>query len=338
MTPSRFPAVYVELPPETEGRKAPFFLAAEEYIARELPVDNYLFSWQLSPTVVMGRNQVAEAEINLDFCHKEGIDIVRRKSGGGAIFADEHNIMWSLVTGEGAVEPLFAEYAEAVAAALRKLGAPAKVSGRNDIILEGGGKICGNAFYHLTHRNIIHGTMLYDTNPRLMEGSLCPTEVKLQSKGVKSVRSRVSLLKDFLDFDATTLRGKLRPLLSDRSIQLDKKAVQEIDQIALSYYALDFLYGSTSTSDLTCPARHIEGCGTIGINFTLKDGLITDVLLTGDFFELGNAQAAFIRAFVGCRPKREAIHTAIAHHHPERTVRNLTTLALTDLLAQTILS
>ena len=109
-----FPACFVELPSYTEHRRAPFYLAAEEYIAQTLPVDNYLFSWQLGPTVVMGRNQVAHQEVDLDFCRREGIDVVRRKSGGGAIFADSRNIMWSLITGEGAVEPLFVEYAEKV--------------------------------------------------------------------------------------------------------------------------------------------------------------------------------------------------------------------------------
>lgn len=144
-----FPACHVVFPFSAESRRATFYLAAEEYIAQKIPADNYLFSWQLFPTVVVGRNQVIHQEIDLDFCRDEGIDIVRRKSGGGAIFANQHNIMWSLITPACAVEPLFQVYAHQVARSLNDLGAPTEVSGRNDIVLRNGGKICGNAFYHL---------------------------------------------------------------------------------------------------------------------------------------------------------------------------------------------
>ena len=113
-TPAHFPACYVAFPEGYEFRRAAFYLAAEEYVARTLPEGNYLFTWRLRPTVVMGRNQVAHQEIDLDFCRQHGIDIIRRKSGGGAIFADERNIMVSLITGAGPVESLFAEYSRCV--------------------------------------------------------------------------------------------------------------------------------------------------------------------------------------------------------------------------------
>ena len=91
-----------------------------------LPEGNYLFTWQIKPTVVIGRNQNAYAELDVDFCKQEGIDIIRRKSGGGSIFANEGNVMTSLVTGKGAVEQLFREYADNVSASLRALGAEVK--------------------------------------------------------------------------------------------------------------------------------------------------------------------------------------------------------------------
>lgn len=154
-----FPACFVELPTTTEGRRAAFYLAAEEYIAGHLPEDNYLFTWQLNPTAVMGRNQVAHQEINLDFCQRKDC-VIRRKSGGGCIFADRNNIMISLITGGGPVEPLFAEYAETVAKGLCRLGAEVMVSGRNDIVLKDGRKVCGNAFYHKAAANIVHAPAL----------------------------------------------------------------------------------------------------------------------------------------------------------------------------------
>lgn len=326
-----FPACFVELPLETEGRRAAFYLAAEEYIAEHLPEGSYFFTWQLGPTVVMGRNQVAHQEVDLDFCRREGIDIIRRRSGGGAIFADEHNIMTSLITEDGPVETLFLEYAEAVANALRQLGAPAQVSGRNDIVLEGGGKVCGNAFYHKVGHCIAHGTMLYDTNPRLMQGALHPDVSKLQSKGVKSVRSRVSLLKDYLPFGVSELRQRLRPLLTDRTVVLTHDDVRQIEQIEQAYYEPEYLLGSSAHADVV-RSRRIEGCGTIELHFRLSGSLIIDVLLRGDFFDLGYAAEAFHTAFSNCPFTPESMCQSIAEHHPEQTIRGLSEEALRDLI------
>lgn len=329
--PSHFPACYVHFPASAPPRRAAFYLAAEEYVARKLPEDDYLFSWQLSPTVVIGRNQVAHMEVDLDFCRNEGIDVVRRKSGGGAIFADKGNLMWSLVTGKSAVEPLFAEYAESVARALRATGAPATVSGRNDIVLDGGGKICGNAFYHLPGRNIVHGTMLYDTQPRLMQSALRPDTPKLKAKGVKSVRSRIALLKDYIPCGTDALRNQLRALLTDRSTKLGKRDVDEIEEMEKSYYERAWLYGQACGGETVRTAR-FEGCGELSVRFSLRGSLIADVALSGDFFELQDAASAFRHAFVGAALTAQSLHGAIAAHHPEKSIRNLTEAQLLSLL------
>ena len=235
-----FPACFVVFPPDTEFRRAAFYLAAEEYLAQFLPEDDYVFTWCLHPTVVIGRNQVAHQEINLDFCKENNIDVIRRKSGGGAIYADEGNIMVSLVTRSGKVEPLFIQYATAEVKGLRALGAPVSLSGRNDIILEGKGKICGNAFYHLTNRNIVHGTMLYDTNMYYMLGALNPDIKKLESKGVQSIRSRVGFLKDSLSISVSELRKELRKMLTNRSVELTEKDIHIIEKLEQNYYSPDF--------------------------------------------------------------------------------------------------
>jgi len=329
--PSHFPACYVHFPASASPRRAAFYLAAEEYVARKLPEDDYLFSWQLAPTVVMGRNQVAHMEVDLDFCRREGIDVVRRKSGGGAIFADKGNLMWSLVTGKSAVEPLFAEYAESVARALQAIGAPAIVSGRNDIVLDGGGKICGNAFYHLPDRNIVHGTMLYDTQPRLMQSALRPDASKFKAKGVKSARSRIALLKDYIPCGADALRDRLCALLTDRFTKLEQQDVDEIEEMEKSYYERAWLYGQTCGDETVRTAR-FEGCGELSVHFLLRGSLIADVALSGDFFELQDAADAFRHAFVGAAFTTQSLHDAIAAHHPEKSIRKLTEAQLFSLL------
>lgn len=338
-----FPACFVELPAHTEGRSASFFLAAEEYVASHAPFDArtaYLFTWQLRPTVVMGRNQVAHQEVDLDFCAREGIEVVRRKSGGGAIFADERNIMTSLVTAGGSVEPLFQAYAHAVSEALRSLGADTEVSGRNDILLNvtngdgevTRGKICGNAFYHLTDRNIVHGTMLYDTDPRKMEGALHPDLSKLQSAGVKSVRSRVALLKDVLPCSVAELRHHLRRLLTDRCMVLDDQAVAAIEEIEAGYLTPEYLYGRRAQHDALI-SRRIAGVGTVSIALTLQNGRVETLNLTGDFFTAaGDAETRFRTAFVGHPFTPVSIRQRIAAEHPEQSIRHLTEGALLDLL------
>lgn len=327
-----FPACFVKLPPHTEGRRAAFYLAAEEYIAAHLPEDNYLFTWQLSPTVVMGRNQVAHQEINLDFCRAEGIDVIRRKSGGGCIFADRNNIMVSLVTGGGPVEPLFEEYAAVVAEGLCRLGAEVTVAGRNDIVMRNGGKVCGNAFYHMPQRNIVHGTMLYDTDMRLMSGALCPDPVKLKAAGVASVRSRIGLLKEQLGFGVERLRTELRHILCNRTVSLDDTQIADIEKIEAGYYEPEYLFGQTAHADITCSAR-IEGCGRLNLNFSLKGTLIEQVRLTGDFFSNGEAETAFNHAFRGVVFTPDCIRQAINRNHPEQSVRNLSPEDLLRLIS-----
>lgn len=330
---SLFPACFVELPSSTEGRRVAFYLAAEEYIAYALPEDVYLFTWQLSPTVVFGRNQVLHRELDVDFCRREGIDMIRRKSGGGCIYADRGNIMISLVTGGGPVEPLFREYARCVADGLQQLGAPVEVSGRNDIVLKGGGKVCGNAFYHQVRRNIVHGTMLYDTDHRRMMGALTPDRSKLKSAGVASVKSRVAVLKDVLGgMGVDELRRRLRVMLCNRSVVLTDADVAKIEAMEQEYYEPEYFYGRIFSEDMACSGR-IEQCGRIDIRFSVKGSVIEDVRLTGDFFEQEDVQAAFIRAFVGRVPTWESLRAAVSEHHPECSIRHLSEEGLLEILS-----
>ena len=334
-----FPACYVDIlddiilnVSDKESRRAPFYLAAEEWIARNLPEDDYLFTWQIDRTVVMGRNQVAHQEVNLDFCREHNIDVIRRKSGGGAIFADEGNIMMSFITPDGNVENIFREYAEAEAEALRQLGANVEVHGRNDVILMGKGKICGNAFYRLSNRNIVHGTMLYDIDHELLQGALHSNPIKLHAKGVQSIRARVGVLKGDVKCEmgkvkdgmgeVKWLRERLREILTNRTVKLDEWAIKEIEAIEQSYYKDEFLYGSSARDEEVLQGR-IEGCGTIELHIKLKGSIIKEVRVSGDFFELSDAQEAFNDAFVGVTFTRDSLFEAIRTNHPERAIRNL---------------
>lgn len=177
-------------------RSLVFYLAMEEYLARYTE-DEAFFVWQVPPTVIIGRNQVMAAEVNLPYCRAHGIRVFRRKSGGGCVYSDQGNLMVSCVVSGKDVPFLFENYIRRLALCLRRAGLEAEVSGRNDILVSGK-KVSGNAFFSIHGRNVMHGTLLFDCNPEQLENVLTPSGTKLRSKGVSSVRQRVGSLRQFL--------------------------------------------------------------------------------------------------------------------------------------------
>ena len=183
--------------PEVKDRSLAFYLAMEEFVAREIEGEAF-FVWRVNPTVIIGRNQDLEAEVNLEYCLDHGVEVVRRKSGGGCVYADMNNIMVSYVSRRGDVSEIFDRYLSAMTECLRSLGLPAEKSGRNDILVSGR-KVSGNAFHMLPDRSIVHGTLLYSTDFDALETAIRPPVEKLQRHGVASVRQRVTNLSDHLD-------------------------------------------------------------------------------------------------------------------------------------------
>ena len=182
--------------PDAVRRSLAFYLAMEEYVASAVE-DEAFFVWRVEPTVIYGRNQVLENEVNLQYCREHGVDIVRRKSGGGCVYSDLGNIMVSYVSRRGDVSEVFDRYMTALTEALRTLGVPAEKSGRNDILVEGR-KISGNAFHQLPDRSIVHGTLLYSTDLEALTEAIMPPVEKLQRHGVESVRQRVMNLSEYV--------------------------------------------------------------------------------------------------------------------------------------------
>ena len=182
--------------PDDVRRSLAFYLAMEEFVAREIEGEAF-FVWRVEPTVIFGRNQVLENEVNLEYCREHGVDIVRRKSGGGCVYSDLGNIMVSYISRRGDVSEVFDRYMTAMTEALRALGVPAEKSGRNDILVEGR-KVSGNAFHQLPDRSIVHGTLLYSTDLEALTEAIRPPVEKLQRHGVESVRQRVMNLSEYV--------------------------------------------------------------------------------------------------------------------------------------------
>ena len=182
--------------PDGVRRSLAFYLAMEEFVAMEIEGEAF-FVWRVEPTVIFGRNQVLENEVNLEYCREHGVDVVRRKSGGGCVYSDLGNIMVSYVSRRGDVSEVFDRYMTALTEALRALGVPAEKSGRNDILVEGR-KVSGNAFHQLPDRSIVHGTLLYSTDLEALTEAIRPPVEKLQRHGVESVRQRVMNLSEYV--------------------------------------------------------------------------------------------------------------------------------------------
>ena len=228
--------------PDAVRRSLAFYLAMEEYVAREVE-DEAFFVWRVEPTVIFGRNQVLENEVNLEYCCMMGVDVVRRKSGGGCVYSDLGNIMVSYVSRRGDVSEVFDRYMTALTEALRALGVPAEKSGRNDIMLDGR-KISGNAFHQLPDRSIVHGTLLYSTDLEALTEAIRPPVEKLQRHGVESVRQRVMNLSEYVasmpDPDDAlkspeALEEYLVGYFTDGEIRLSEEDVEKIKLITETY-------------------------------------------------------------------------------------------------------
>ena len=223
-------------------RRLVFWLALEEWAVEHAP--GSFFVWNVRPTVIFGRNQDMEAEVNVPYCVEHGIEMYRRKSGGGCVYADEGNLMLSYITECPDVNNAFDEYLSRLADALRSLGLDAVRTQHNDVLV-GGRKVSGNACYATKTGCIVHGTLLYDTDFKEMELAITPSKEKLESKGIKSVRQRVENLKNCgLLFGLDVLKSKLIDYFCKDMRFLSKIELSEVLETEKTYLDENFIkYG-----------------------------------------------------------------------------------------------
>ena len=319
---------YVALPVE-KVRRLSFYLAMEEYVARRIDEQDLFFMWQVEPSVIFGRNQLIENEVNLKFCRERGIKTYRRKSGGGCVYADMNNVMFSYITKDEAVGFTFNRYINMVVLVLQNLGGDAKASGRNDVMI-GDRKVSGNAFYHIPGRSIVHGTMLYDTDMVNMVGAITPTDEKLLSKGVASVRQRIALLKDYINLDIEQFKTFVRNNLCQGEIVLNEEDIRGIEEIEKDYLTDEFIYGNNPKYTIV-RKRRIETVGDFEVRREMKNGEIKGMVMLGDYFIVGDIDDTILRPLKGVRLEREALEKAL----PERldtAILNLRKADFIDLL------
>ncbi len=232
---------YVGLPND-EIRPLSFYLAMEDYLVQNMDREDEdcLFVWQVEPSVIYGRNQVVENEVNLDYCRENGIKVYQRKSGGGCVYADRDNLMLSYVTRENNVGFAFNRFVTMVLLVLRKMGIEATGTTHNDIMI-GDRKLCGTACRKTTKGCIVHSTMLYDTNMAHMLNAITPDPEKLAKKGIQSVHQRITLLKDHVSLSIEEVKSLIRQTLCDGELVLTADQVNVIEQMAQEYLTKDFI-------------------------------------------------------------------------------------------------
>ena len=311
--------VHIRLP-DDKNRPLSFYLAMEEYVARYTTVADAFFIWQVEPSVIFGRNQLIENEVNLNFCRSHDISIYRRKSGGGCVYADMSNIMFSYITSEEQVGFTFNRYIMVIVNMLHRMGIDASASGRNDVMI-GDRKVSGNAFYKIPGRSIVHGTMLYDTNLINMVGSITPSGTKLLSKGILSVRQRIALLKDYTDLSLDEFKAFALKTICDEEQVLTEKDIKCIKEIEKEYDSDAFIFGKNPRYTLV-KQRRIEGVGELEVRLELKNGIIKDVNLMGDYFPIGDVDGQLLQKFRGVPLEHCALSRALPYRIDD-VIRNL---------------
>lgn len=322
---------YIVVPESSERRQLPFFFAVEEYVARHYVDDEYFFIWQVEPTVMLGRNQLIDNEVNIDYCREHGVHIYRRKSGGGCVYADLGCLQFSYITSDEGVNFAFDKYMRLVALVLSRLGIEAQSSGRNDVTVDGK-KVAGTAFYRIPGRSVLHNTLLFSTDLEELVRCLTPSNEKLVSKGVESVRQRVANLSQFVDVSLEDLVAHVRrQLCGERTLELTPADMEQVAEIEKVFASDEFVYGNNPKYTVFKQLR-TEGVGGIQARVEVKNGQIVQMNLMGDYFLAGDLDHELLDRLRGVQFEREAVANALADVDMGSIIRNLTTERFLRLL------
>ena len=288
----------------------PYFnIACEEYLLKQ--ADGYYIRLYLNePSVIIGSNQNTLLEVNLKECEKLGVKVVRRLSGGGAVYHDLNNINYSIIAPYNAQEDGYNKFCAPVIEYLNSIGVKAEFSGRNDITVDGK-KISGNAQVIYKDRILHHGTLLFDTNLEVLEKVLIQNEIKVKAKGVKSIRARVTNIKEYTTISSARFFEGLKNYLQAglETCELSKQDKLNINKlIDEKYSTYEWNVGASlkgnNRIDIRC------SFGTLTLAFDLENGIIKNAEIFGDFF--GGDATEFIKNLNGKKYIKEDLLLAFS--------------------------
>ncbi len=263
-------------------------LAIEEYLFRQSKEDVFML-WQNEPTVVIGKSQNAHAEINLELARARGVHVARRITGGGAVYHDLGNVNYSIVsTSKGKDGIDFAYFTAPMIAVLASFGVTAELSGRNDLTVDGK-KVSGSAQHAEGDRVLHHGTLLFDSDLDALSSVLRVDEEKLRARAIRSVRSRVTDLRPYLnvDCDAKAFMERVADFVTRTygATRMDIPANEEIER----------LFARNASEEWLFPTRELLSCysiikkkrysfGTVELSLDMQGDTVRDARISGDFF------------------------------------------------------
>ncbi|MFB0920963.1 MAG: lipoate--protein ligase [Oscillospiraceae bacterium] len=315
----------------------PYFnLALEQYVFDCLPKTKaYFMLWQNDNTIVVGKHQNTSGEINAAFVKERGINVVRRLSGGGAVYHDLGNVNFTFIMDAGKQRELdLSSFCIPVVQALRTLGINAELNGRNDIIIDGK-KFSGNSQYMKDGRIMHHGTIMYSSDLDTVEKALCVSPDKIVSKGVSSVRSRVTNIVDHMEnklrVEEFILRIQDSILGEDyEKYELSHEDIEAVNRLRNEKYVTwEWNYGKSPRCTVR-RERRIEGVGKIVLDMEIENGVLTAFDSFGDFF--GNGADAVSKALCGTRMSEDALLSALSAVDIDSCWHKLTAKQLVDLM------
>ena len=289
-------------------------LAMEQYVFDCLPRDRmYFMLWQNDNAIIVGKYQNTISEINEEAVRERGIRVVRRLSGGGAVYHDMGNLNFTFITDAGGSGTLDMKlFCEPVVRTLAALGVRAEVNGRNDITIDGK-KFSGNSQYLRQGRVMHHGTIMFDSDLSVVGEALRVDPTKIQTKGIRSVRSRVTNVAEHLP-ERVTLPEFRRILRTER------------------YATWEWNYGKSPACTMLRRSR-VDGCGLIEAYITVEHGLVSAVTFKGDFFSAEEPEELAAR-FVGHTPDRAGYTAALDGVETARYFAGLQADELIDILCE----
>ncbi|WP_073255947.1 lipoate--protein ligase [Caldanaerovirga acetigignens] len=267
----------------------PYFnLAAEEYLLKEFEEEIFML-WRNGPSVIIGKNQNALAEIDLDYVKKNNIPVVRRLSGGGAVFHDLGNLNFTFIVNEDISNFAdFKKFTEPIIEVLKNLSVNAEFSGRNDITIDGK-KISGNAQYCYKNRILHHGTLLFSASIKDLSSALKPKSLKFEDKAVKSVEKRVTnisehlkkplSIEEFIDLIMDHVKGTKEGKVYEFTPEDIKKIEKLVEE---KYGTWEWNFGESPKYKFKNERRF--SAGTVEVNMNVEKGRIEDIKFYGDFF------------------------------------------------------
>ena len=314
-----------------------FNLAAEEYVFEKLPRDAmYVMLWQNDNAIIVGKHQNTLAQINEAFVREKGIKVVRRLSGGGAVYHDMGNLNYTIIAdGDGDLD--FGRFCRIVLDALARVGVKGELNGRNDMTIDGK-KFSGNAQYAKQGRVMHHGTILFDSDSSVLAGALQVDEAKIKAKGVKSVRSRVTNVRPHLPKDMPlkqfkkVLLGSILTQFPGEEYVFTPEDLAEIEKLSLRYRDWEWNYGKSPACDLVRKQR-VEGCGTVEAYLSLDQGRIQQLQFRGDFFSAREPEGLAQR-LVGLPLERQALAAVLLAEDVGSFFMGLDAAGLLDILCE----